>query len=280
MADNDVEKQFDANRAFDDEKTGQVDDVKKRKEFPFWNPTRWTTRINIMKTIYGFFSLFLTLATFHFYYIAVSVPSLIPALTLMVKRHFLTFTLVLFLPLKTFREGEVSKKLFIIILACELVPRIIQVILLHKFTSPDDGFHYQDGFGVFLCKFLIYCLQESFTYCYSHDFIFFNVGGSSYYFWRGKDREKLTRKHVDKLRYTMDGLQVIKFILIIYVLVVQEDQPRSADDEANNKVLDKLSSAGSTLLILLLITALLYIIRFLVFLVKKLLTCCGCRKSK
>jgi len=216
MQNQNFEFQSDIEKVSPDEKRR---DREERKQFPFRRPSLWTVRINLLKTVFSFTSLWLTLATFHFYYIA------------------------------TFRERDIDKKLFIIILGCELVPRIAQVYLLHKYTKENSGFGFQDGLGVFLC-------------------------GSTYYFWRGRDRANLTRQNVNKLGYIMDGLQVAKFIFICYVLGTQLDQPRSEDDPTNDQVIDKLTTAGSTLLVLLFISAVLYILRFMWFLFKKIGRCC------
>jgi hypothetical protein len=116
----------------------------------------------------------------------------------------------------------------------------------------------------------------------SRDFspsIIFNVGGLNYYYLNGIDRANLKKKDIDKLGCMMFLMRIIQFVLIIVVIIEYAKTFKYSDDPTIGiKLIKKLG----LIMDLMIISAVLYFIRFVVFLVKKSLRCCCgddfCRK--
>ena len=95
------------------------------------------------------------------------------------------------------------------------------------------------------------------------------VGGLNYYFLHGKDRANLKKKDINKLERYMFLLRIIQFVLII-VVIYRYINSNHKDINVGRKLVNELES----IMKLLIISAVLYFIRFIVFLVKKTLRCC------
>ncbi|CAG8731765.1 14040_t:CDS:2, partial [Gigaspora rosea] len=191
---------------------------KEKKAFPYRFPSVCSRRLCIILTVCNLLSLLSTGAVFRLYYTA------------------------------TFTNRELSRKLFIIILGCELLPRFIQAYLIYRFTKEKLGFDLNDTIGILLCQI-------------------------NYYYWMGKGRADLKRSQIHIIEFTIDAIGLVKLVVLLYILGLQSQKTQS---DMNKKVVNDMSNTILTLTAVLAITYALLLIRFFVFLVKKIGRCmCG-----
>ncbi|CAG8465780.1 16245_t:CDS:2 [Funneliformis caledonium] len=63
------------------------------------------------------------------------------------------------------------------------------------------------------------------------------VGGSDFYYWLGKHREKLEKKQVDRIGYFVDALQLIKLILLVPIFNLELFEYRKSNEDIVFKLL-------------------------------------------
>ncbi|CAG8591745.1 21153_t:CDS:2 [Cetraspora pellucida] len=116
----------------------------------------------------------------------------------------------------TFVTHDLPRKLFIIIVGCEVLPRIIQTYQVYKFT--DKKLTINDAIGTLLCQI-------------------------NYYYWMGKERATLKRAQVNQIELLSDLISVIKLFVLAYILYLQTQKLDQQGSDMGKKVVNDMSSA-------------------------------------
>ncbi|CAG8593194.1 9566_t:CDS:2 [Funneliformis mosseae] len=158
-----------------------VENGKMGKKYPFEEKNKWNRRKAIAMTLCQFVALISTIITFRYYYLYYT------------KKGFLT----------------IGFTIFMILCACEIIPRLIEICVVYEYTKKLTGYR---SFGFI-------------------NIIGIFVGGSDFYYWLGKHRETLEKKQVDRIGYFVDALQLIKLILLVPIFNLELFEYRKSNED-------------------------------------------------